>query len=210
MVSVTLKAGVARWAWLPAVVILAGGCGQEYVNFMPAVSPQAAAPGWVAKGQYRLPPGVGAVTVDLSARGEIVRGKQDVEAEEVDIHVTIRNRGPSAFTLDPAAVRLVDDEGRAVFGATGYRGKAETGAIQVAGGANDAVVLVFQLPPNIRFATMGSFQFIWPCRYGDRAFETRTKFIKVEDVYYNYPGYSYPGYYYPYYYPYHYGYEWWY
>jgi hypothetical protein len=74
-------------------------------------------------------------------------------------------------------VKLVDDDGRAVTGAEAYRGRNRVQEIQVPPGAGDRLELVIELPPPIRFSSMGSFVLIWPYRYGDKTYEGRAKFL---------------------------------
>jgi hypothetical protein len=189
----------ARWCFLPAILALAAaGCGKEYVYFRPAENPQGASPGWVAQGKYRIPPTEGAVEVALSARGTVETDKGHAERSSLEVKFDVRNRGASAWSLDAAAAKIIDDDGRQVAGARAYSGKTQTGQIAIAGGARETFYLTFDLPENVQFESLGSLRVIWPYRYGEAAFEGQTKFIRIEEVTYYYP--DYPGYYYgPYY-----------
>jgi len=202
----TGRAG-ARVALL-GLALAAAGCGPTYVYFRPVEGAQAAGPGWVARGEYRVPPEMPYVNVSLSARGTIGKNPRGVEFEQVNVQVAVVNRAPQPWLLNPAEVKLVDDDGRAVTGAEAYRGRNRVQEIQVPPGAGDRLELVIELPPPIRFSSMGSFVLIWPYRYGDKMYESRAKFLKIEQVNYYYPDsyYYYPyGYSYPYPYPYSYG-----
>ena len=190
---------------LGAFALMTGGCGPEYIYFRPAENPQGASPGWVAQGKYLLPPDTRVVSVDISARGVIEKKKQAEETRSLEVRFTARNRGPQPWTLDPATVKVLDDEGRMTAGAQAYQDKSPIGVITVPGGARTSLVLIFTLAPGTRFEELGSLRVIWPSRYGDKAIEGNTKFIRIEEVTYYSPDY-YP-YYGPYYgpYPYPYG-----
>ena len=196
------KRNVARaleGALLLAFLTLAmEGCGPEYIYFRPAQYPEASSPGWVAQGKYDLPPGTPSAQVEISARGVIEKQKKAEEKQMLEVRFSVRNRGPAPWTLDPATAKVVDDEGRTIIGARVYQDKNQVGATTLGGGTNATFLLVFDMPPGVRFEAIGSLRVFWPYRYGDKAFQADTKFIRIEEVTYYYPDY-YP---YPYYAPY--------
>jgi len=193
--SVTWAAG---WTlMLGAFALLAAGCGPEYVYFRPAQNPEGASPGWVAQGKYNLPPGTQSVEAEISVRGVIEKQKNAEPRRLLEVRFTARNRGPSPWTLDPATVKVIDDEGRATVGARAYLNKESVGTITVGGGNRTAFLLVFVMPPNMRFESIGSLRVIWPYRYADKPYEVATKFVRIEEVAYYYPDYYYGYPYYP-------------
>jgi hypothetical protein len=109
----------------------------------------------------------------------------------------VKDRGGQPWTLDPSKVRFISDEGREQAGAQAWSGKETLKTVTVLPGGEATFELVMPLPPDTRFRILGSFRLIWPYEYGGKAYETSTKFLKIEEVNYYYPGYSYP-YYYPY------------
>jgi len=197
-----------RWLMLaaPLVAMLAAGCGKEYVNFRPAESAETAASGWVGQGLFRLPPGVATVALSVEARGVIEKPKDGPKEESFQATFRAQNRGQETFTLDPAAAKLIDDDGRTLAGAKAYVGKNPTGALAIPGGGREEGVLVFPFPPGVRFDSIGSVKLVLPYRFGDKPFEATAKFVRIEEGYYDsYGGPPYPTYY-PYYYsPYYYG-----
>jgi len=186
----------------PLLLILAaalGGAGcasGRYTHFRPAGEYQGAGTGWVAKRVYDLPPGSREVKVRIAARGRSDENERGVTYETLHVRLEIDNGGTSAFTLDPAAVRLLDDEGRAVEGAEAYAGRNRTGTITIAAGASAVYDLVLDLPAAAPLADVGSLRLVWPYRYGETAQEVTTKFIKIDEVNYYYPYHYAP---YPYY-----------
>jgi hypothetical protein len=201
-INQNLTRAAGRMLMLGAFALLAAGCGPEYVYFRPAENPQGASPGWVAQGRYLLPPDTQAVSVDLSVRGVIEKKKKAEETRSLEVRFAVRNRGPQPWTLDPATAKIIDDEGRVTAGARAYQDKSLIGVIAVPGAAQTTFLLVFTLPANIRFEELGSLRVVWPSRYGDKAIEGNTKFIRIEEVTYYSPDYYYPYYYGPYPYPY--------
>jgi len=185
-----------------ALAATAAGCGgTRFTHFRPAGDYQAAGTGWVAKRIYTLPPETGQVKVEIAARGRTATNDKGVEYESLNVRFRIANRGEAAFTLKPADVRLLDDEGHRVQGAEGYAGRDRTGAITVAGGADATYELVFDLPTGTDLKNLGSVRIQWPYQVGDTRDTVTTKFLRIEDVYYYTPGYYYPYHpYYPYYY----------
>ena len=196
-------ARAARGFFLPALLmLLASGCDREYVYFRPAQDAQGASPGWVAQGKYRVPPQEGAVDVSLSARGTVESEKHEAEHRILEVRFDVRNHGSATWSLDPAAARIIDDDGRQVTGAAAYHDKSGLGQVSVAGGARETFRLAFDLPENVRFQSIGSVRVIWPYRYADKTYESQTKFIRIEEVTYYYPDDYYYGYYGPVYGPY--------
>jgi len=192
------------------VLALAAGCGPEYIHFRPAESPEAASSGWLAKGTFQVPPGLRVVAVDLAMRGTTGESDRGVAYEALHVRLEADNHGSADFSLDPATVRVIDDDGRTQVGAEAYRGKTRLAAIHLHPGDSEVYELIFDLPAGTRFERLGSVRLVWPYRYGDKAFEATAKFIKVDEVYYYTPYRADPYYYYgPYYdpwypyYPYH-------
>ena len=193
--------GGRRW---PAVLLVtlaaalaATGCSSaRYTYFRPAGEYEGAGANWVAKRVYGLPPGTREAKVQIAARGRSNENERGVAFDTLHVRLEIENGGQAAFTLDPADIRLLDDEGRAVEGAEAYAGRNRTGTITIAGGAGAAYDLVLDLPGSARLQDVGSLRLAWPYRYGDKAYEVTTKFIKIDQVNYYYP-YQYPPY--PYY-----------
>jgi len=188
-----------RWG-LPAILaaaLAATGCASaRHTYFRPAGDYQGAGANWVAKQVYRLPPGSEGVEVQIAARGTSNENERGVVYDTLHVRMEIENRGKSAFTLDPAAVKLLDDEGRAVEGAEAYAGRNRTGTITIAAGAGATYELVIDLPGSVRLQDVGSLRLAWPYRYGEQTYEVTTKFIKIDQVNYYYPHYH-PAY--PYY-----------
>jgi len=190
---------LARVAVGLALLLAAAGCGgANYTYFRPAGDYQAAGSDWIAQRAYRLPPDAGTVTVEIAARGRTAANEKGVTYESLNVRFRIENRGEAAFTLKPAAVRLLDDEGRRMTGAEAYAGRDRTEAITVAGGADATYELVFDLPGGTELKNLGSVRLEWPYQVGDTPDTVTTKFLRIEDVYYYTPGYYYP--YHPYYY----------
>jgi hypothetical protein len=184
-----------------AALATTGCTSARHVYFRPAGEYQGAGADWVAKRVYSLPPGSREVKVQIAARGKTDENDRGVTFDTLHVRLEIENGGQSAFTLDPATVRLLDDEGRAVEGAEAYAGRNRTGTITIAAGAGAAYDLVLDLPGSARLQDVGSLRLAWPYRYGDKAQQVTTKFIKIEQVNYYYP-YHYPpyGYYDPWFY----------
>jgi len=181
----------------------AGGCGGvSWTHFRPAGEHEAAGADWVARRTYRLPPEKPAVTVRLAARGRTETGEKGVAFAALHIRLRIENGSEKGFTLRPADMCLLDDEGHTVRGAEAYAGRSRTGAITVAGGADATYELVFDLPAEIDLANLGSFRLRWPYVYGGKKHTVTTKFVRLEEVYYYRPGYYRPYYYDPWYDPY--------
>lgn len=178
-----------------AAALAATGCASgQYVYFRPAGEYQGAGANWVAKRVYGLPPGTREVKVQIAARGRSEENERGVMYDTLHVRLEIENGGKSAFTLDPAAVKLLDDEERAVEGAEAYAGRNRTGTITIAAGAGAAYELVLDLPADARLQDIGSLRLAWPYRYGDKVYEVTTKFIKIDQVNYYYPDYH-PAYY---------------
>jgi hypothetical protein len=174
------------------------------INFTPAMTTEAIAAGETAVGTYQVPPGIGTVTVSIGAYGVKATTETGQPARYVYVRLKINNQGSMLFRVDPTMARLMDDKGRRVSGADLYAGQTRLSSTTVSPSGRDDVQLGFVLPPMIRFSTIGSFTLIWPYTYGDKRYEGRTKFIRIERVNYYYPDYYYPyGYYHPY--PYYYG-----
>lgn len=183
-----LRRRVLAAAVLAAAALAGAGCGgPTYVYFRPAENVRGAGAGWVAKAVYDLPPESRQVAVEVSARGTVETPEGGTTRERLSVLLAVRNRGEASFALDPAQVRLLDDEGRELAGAQAYAGRNRTGAIAIAGGAEAAYELVFDLPATIRFDRLGSVRIAWPYRYGDKAYEGATKFICIDEVNYYYP-----------------------
>ncbi|MCX5677094.1 MAG: hypothetical protein NTX87_19065 [Planctomycetota bacterium] len=190
---------------LGALALAASGCGPEYIYFRPAENPQGASPGWIAQGKYNLPPDTQSAEVEISARGVIEKPKKAEERRMMEVRFSVRNRGPAPWTLEPATVRIIDDEDRVMVGARAYRDKNPVGTLSVGQGTQATFLLVFDMPAGANFEAIGSLHIIWPYKYGDKAFTVNTKFVRIEEVTYYYPDYyGYP-YYPPYYGPYPYG-----
>ncbi len=200
---VCLRSGRALLV-LAAVLSVAGaaGCGgPRYVYFRPARETHRPVDDYAPEGEEKLPPEAGDIDVGVAARG-VVRGKKDeVPEESVHVHLDVANRGAEPFVLEPAGARLIDDEGNERAGAR-LENAAEDGApLALPPGKKAKYTLAFDLPRGTQFESIGSFRVRWPYRYGDRGYTAETKFIKIEEVEYDY----YPGPYYgPYYGPYHY------
>ena len=190
----TTRGRAWRLVGVAALVALAAGCGQEYVHFRPAESPEAASSGWIAKGTFQVPPDLRVVKVELSVRGATGENDRGVRYEALHIRFKADNEGGATFILDPAAVKVIDDEGRTRVGAEAYRGKSRLAQITLAAGEDEVYELVFDLPGGTRFEHLGSVRFVWPYRYGDKAYEAAAKFLKVDEVYY-YAPYRYDPYY---------------
>ncbi len=178
-----------------AAALAATGCSSaRYTYFRPAGEYQAAGASWVAKRTYDLPPGTREVKVHVAARGRSQENERGVAYDTLHVRLEIENGGQAAFTLDPAAVKLLDDEGRVVEGAEAYAGRNRTGTITIAAGASAVYELVLDLPADARLQDIGSLRLAWPYRYGDKTQEVTTKFIKIDQVNYYYPDYH-PAYY---------------
>ncbi len=170
-------------ACLVVLAALSAGCGgPAYVHFRPAHSPEAADTGWVAEGVYGLPPGEEPVTVAVAARGQQKEGERGVAYQVLHIRFDVQNRGDAAFGIDPDAARLIDDEGRTHTGLDVLAGNRPRDRLNVAAGAESRFTFVFDLPPDMRFSSLGSLRLRWPWTYGEAAGEATTKFIKIESV----------------------------
>ncbi len=204
------RAVLLRAAVLAAVLatgLLSAGCGGAgWTHFRPAGESQAAGAGWIAQRTYRLPTGKPAVTVRLAARGRTETGEKGVASATLHVRIEIHNEGEKAFTLRPAEMRLLDDEGHAAGGADAYAGRNRTGALTVAGGADATYELVFALPAETDLADLGSVRLRWPYTCGGAEHTVTTKFVRIEEVHYYRPGYYHHPYYYdPWYYNHWYG-----
>jgi len=186
---------IVRLTALLALAATAAGCGgTHYTHFRPAGDYQAAGSNWIAKRTYTLPPQTGKVKVEIAARGQTSTNDKGVEYALLNVRFRIENRGEEAFTLKPADVRLLDDEGRRVQGAEAYAGRNPTGTITVAGGTDATYELVFDLPSGTDLEDLGSVRVQWPYQVGDTKATLTTKFLRIEDVYFYAPG-CYPYYY---------------
>jgi hypothetical protein len=182
--------------------ILAAGCaGPQRVAFRPAAAPDAATLQSDAKGRVRVPPESGAAEVDLAVRGIGERTKTGAVEQRVLARLRVTNRGDATFRLDPAAVGLVDDDGREAVGAAVETGGPRQGPFEVAPGKTGQCELGLRLPAGSRFDRIGSLRLRWPYQYGDKSYKAETKFIRIEEVAYPPPAYYDPWYdpYYPYY-----------
>jgi hypothetical protein len=193
----------SRFGWMSLVILASvavAGCGAqtERVYFKPVGTSDAAGPAWVAEGRYRLPPGTGLAEASISARGTIEKSKEAGVQEWIGLKFQVQNRGPQAFSIDPAKVRLMDDDGNQI-GAAPTASSLNPAAV-VPGGTKTAFELTFMLPGQVRLANIGSIRVAWPYTYGEKPYEITTKFLKIEEVNYYEPGYYYGGWYYgPYY-----------
>ncbi|HUU10757.1 MAG TPA: hypothetical protein VM431_09480 [Phycisphaerae bacterium] len=184
------RGALSGWLLLAALAsapALTGCTTAQHVYFRPSGAYQSAGSDWLAKRTYNLPPGSKDVRVEVAARGRIDTNERGVVYDSLHVRLGVENGGESAFSLDPAAVRLLDDEGGVVAGAEAYAGRNRTGKITIAAGAHAAYELVFDLPATIRLENLGSLRVAWPYRYGDKDDTVTTKFIKVEEVNYYYP-----------------------
>jgi len=189
---------VSLLACLAALAV--AGCGEqvERVYFRPVGAAEATGPGRVAEGKYRLPPGSGQAEAAVSARGTISRTKDRGLEETIAVRYEVQNRGTMALAIDPAKVRLLDDDGHQVGGAAAT--VQPIAPIVVGGGTKAVFELRFPLPAEVRLDNIGSIRVVWPYTYGEKAYETSTKFIKIDQINYYEPGYYYGGWYYgPYY-----------
>ncbi len=190
---------------------VASGCAKSDVYFRPAQAPRAAGGGWGAKAQYALPDPEQNITVEVAARGTITEREDQIDLQRIRVRFEIQNTSPQAFTLQADQAHIVDDEGRTVTEPNFAGENVTTDAVVVPPEGKIDADLIFKLPPEIRFDTLGSFRLVWPYRVGEKAHTLETKFIKVEEVVYQSP-YYYDPYYPPYAYspyryrhPYHYG-----
>jgi hypothetical protein len=174
---------------LATLALVASGCGPEYVYFRPAENPQGASPGWIAQGKYNVPPDTQSAEVEISVRGVIEQHKKAEEKRMMEVRFSVRNRGPAPWTLEPATVRIIDDEDRVMVGARAYRDKNPVGTLSVGGGMQATFLLMFDMPAGADFEAIGSLRVIWPYKYGDKAFAVNTKFVRIEEVTYYYPDY---------------------
>jgi len=192
LITLTRRRSLAALAAVLAATLAAGCGGASYTHFRPAGDYQGAGADWVAKRVYHLPPGRQQVEVHLAARGRTDTTDKGVAFETLNVRLTIKNKGDNAFTLTPADIGLLDDEGNTLTGAEAYAGRNRTGTITVAGGAQATYELVFDLPPETHLADLGSVRIRWPYTCDAQTHTVTTKFLRIEEVYYYRPGYYYP------------------
>jgi len=193
----------------------------EYFYFSPAQPAKPASAGWVSGGQYSLPPGAGAVTIEASAFGSITAGPGGAQYQTFVVRLTIANSGTESLIMAPSSMRFMDESGHLVTGATAYSGVVRVSTDTVGPGGRDELQLEFSLPPVLALKDLGPVDVDVPYAYGDTSYLTELRFIPspppiasaaaslpaypTSNVYnnYNYYGqYTYPDYYQDYaYYP---------
>jgi len=190
----------------------------EYFYFSPVQPAKPASAGWVAGGQYSLPPGFGAVTMEASAFGSITAGPSGAQHQTFVVRLTMANNGTESLRMVPASMRFVDESGHLVTGATAYSGVVRISTDTVGPGGRDELQLEFSLPPELALKGLGPVDIDVPYAYGNTSYLTELRFIpspppsaasaaalpsyNESNVYNNYNEYAYPDYAYSDYYPY--------
>ena len=190
----------------------------EYFYFSPVQPAKPASAGWVAGGQYSLPPGFGAVTMEASAFGSITAGPSGAQHQTFVVRLTMANNGTESLRMVPASMRFVDESGHLVTGATAYSGVVRISTDTVGPGGRDELQLEFSLPPELALKGLGPVDMDVPYAYGNTSYLTELRFIpspppsaasaaalpsyNESNVYNNYNEYAYPDYAYSDYYPY--------
>jgi hypothetical protein len=193
----------------------------EYFYFSPAQPAKPASAGWVSGGQYSLPPGAEAVTIEASAFGSITAGPGGAQYQTFVVRLTIANSGTESLMMAPSSMRFMDESGHLVTGATAYSGVVRVSTDTVGPGGRDELQLEFSLPPVLALKGLGPVDVDVPYAYGDTSYLTELRFIPspppnasaaalpaypTSNVYnnynyyneYTYPEYAYPDYaYYP-------------
>lgn len=208
----------AMAALVAAMLSTATAQADSYVQFTPAASTEATTSGATGPGQYRLPPNVGAVAVDVSAFG-YTADQAEAAGEFLYVRLNIVNSGDRPFTLDPATARLTDGDGNRMVGGVLYSGQTALDSLSVAPGGREDVQLGFPLPAGVRFAGLETAAVEWPYWYGSQPYVAVLGLSKVQaraeygggttQVIYNYvydttPDYGFAYVAYPYNYPYYY------
>ncbi|MCX5682135.1 MAG: hypothetical protein NT049_00400, partial [Planctomycetota bacterium] len=135
-----------------------------------AVEPSTqGATGWVANGQYNLPPDIGDVGLGISAAGSTATASDGTAEQNLVIRLDILDRGNRLFTIDPSGARLTDDTGHVVIGATAYSGNMQVAQITLGPGGRDDVQLAFALPSTMVVATLSAVSVDLPYMYGTRS-----------------------------------------
>ncbi|MCX5677095.1 MAG: hypothetical protein NTX87_19070, partial [Planctomycetota bacterium] len=135
-----------------------------------SVEPSTQAPsGWVASGQYNLPPDIGDVGIGVSAAGSTATAASGAAGQHMAIRLNVADRSSQLFTIDPSGARLSDDAGHVVVGATAYSNNMQVAQISIGPGGRDDVQLAFSLPSTIDVAALSAVNIDLPYTYGSRS-----------------------------------------
>ena len=150
----------------------------DTIRFSPVAPAATAASGWLGNGQYSLPPGIGAVTMSVSAIGGTATDAGGQQVQAFDITLTVGNRGDQSLSLDPADARLADSRGRLLVGGTAFSGSTVASAITIAPGGRDKLQLVFYLPASSRLADLSTASIHWPYSYANEMYAVNLEFTQ--------------------------------
>lgn len=149
----------------------------EYFYFSPAQPAKPASAGWVSGGQYSLPPGAEAVTIEASAFGSITAGPGGAQYQTFVVRLTIANSGTESLMMAPSSMRFMDESGHLVTGATAYSGTVRVSTDTVGPGGRDELQLEFGLPPVLALNGLGPVDVDVPYAYGDTSYLTELRFV---------------------------------
>jgi len=177
----TLRATFGPWlAGLAATLILAAeAAADEYVDLHPTATPGAASMGAVSAGVYRLPPGIGAVTVNISGYGHIPPDESHGQYQYLYVQLSISNNGDEPFTVIPSACYTLDNRGHRVAGAGLFSGQTRLATATVSPGGRDDLELGFPLAAEADFATLTTITVDWAYAYGGRRYTTIVPLAKT-------------------------------
>jgi hypothetical protein len=168
--------------WLAALPI-GRALASDTVAFSPVAPAVASSSGWKGSGQYSLPPGIGAVTMSVSAAGGTTTDAAGRPVQALDISLTVANNGNQALALDPAGARLVDSGGRLLVGATAFSGSTVVSTITISPGGKDDLQLVFYLPASSQLQDMSTASVHWPYSYGNQTYAVDLEFAQGSQIY---------------------------
>jgi hypothetical protein len=171
-----------------AVLLVAGtAAGSAFYDFRPVATSESAASGEAGGGAYQLPPGVGGVTVNVSAFGYLPADETSGQTQFLYVRLSIANAGDRPFTVIPAASSFFDDLGHRVVGAALFSGQTRLTSGTVGPGGQDDLQLGFALPSNTSFGTIGGLSVQWAYMYGNQSYVAETQLAKSSGNVYTAP-----------------------
>jgi hypothetical protein len=152
------------------VALATAAVADDTVDLQPAMTPGAASMGAVDAGVYRLPPGIGGVTVTVTAFGSVPSDAGLTQNKYLYVKLSIANDGDQPFTLLPSACTTLDDRGNRIAGANLFSGQTRLTTATLAPGARDELDLGFPLAAEADFAALRTITVHWAYTYAGRQY----------------------------------------